>query len=267
MTRRLSRGVLLAAAVLALATACGSKSTPPATTTTAAAAPAHWAIADLGTLGPTYKTSIASAIDEQGDVVGGSGTANSTEHAFLWRDGKMTDLGTLGGRDSGAAAINEHGQVIGQSLTAKPARTHGFVWQDGEIADLGTLGGPTRPAPCDQRQGPDRGGERPGERRDAAVLWQNGKMTDLGTLGGPLGYALAINASGQVVGESKTAAGKFHAFLWQNGKLTDLGTLGPLYTDAAPSRYDTGQVAERATPASSPRTASKAMRSSGRTAR
>ena len=52
----------------------------------------------------------------------------------------MHDLGTLGGKESAATAVNERGQVIGESTTAGGA-THAFLWQDGKMRDLGTLGG------------------------------------------------------------------------------------------------------------------------------
>ena len=47
-----------------------------------------------------------------------SATADAVRrHAFLWQNGKMTDLGTLGGHDR-RVALNERGQVIGHSDTA-----------------------------------------------------------------------------------------------------------------------------------------------------
>ena len=61
-------------------------------------------------------------------------------HGFVWQDGKMTDLGTLGGRSSRPRAINERGQVVGESVTAS-GETHPFLWQNGKMTDLGTLGG------------------------------------------------------------------------------------------------------------------------------
>jgi probable HAF family extracellular repeat protein len=39
-------------------------------------------------------------------------------HAFVWKDGVMTDIGTLGGRSSMAAGINRGGAVVGWSNTA-----------------------------------------------------------------------------------------------------------------------------------------------------
>ncbi len=39
-------------------------------------------------------------------------------HAFVWQNGTMTDLGTLGGFVSVPNAINEHGQIVGGSNTA-----------------------------------------------------------------------------------------------------------------------------------------------------
>ncbi len=50
----------------------------------------------------------------------------------------MTDLGTLGGRDSVAAAINDKGAVVGASLTSTSA-SHGFIDLRGRMVDLNSL--------------------------------------------------------------------------------------------------------------------------------
>ena len=54
----------------------------------------------------------------------------------------MTDLGTLGGDNSGdlSMGINNHGQIVGQSDTSS-GKAHAFLWEDGTMTDLGTLGG------------------------------------------------------------------------------------------------------------------------------
>src|SRR5262249_14148459 len=53
--------------------------------------------------------------------------------------GPIVDLGTLGGEQSSAIAINNRGQVIGTSETAD-GQTHAFFWQHGRMTDLGTVG-------------------------------------------------------------------------------------------------------------------------------
>ena len=72
---------------------------------------------DLGTLGGTSGHNFAGAINDRGQVVGGSVTGTRFEsHAFLWEDGEMVDMGTLGGTSghSGSAFdINSRGQVVG----------------------------------------------------------------------------------------------------------------------------------------------------------
>src|SRR6478672_1488100 len=87
----------------------------------------HWTITDLGTLGGQYEDCIAAAVNDHGQVAGGCGDPRGRQRAFLWERGKLTDLGTLGGHDSGASLINENGQIAGTSLTAKPARLHAFL--------------------------------------------------------------------------------------------------------------------------------------------
>ena len=70
----------------------------------------HWVITDIG-------PGVGVDINEAGQVIGGG--------AFLWQNGKKTQLGTLGGRRNSVVALNDRGQVIGGSETAKPVRgTH-----------------------------------------------------------------------------------------------------------------------------------------------
>lgn len=73
---------------------------PLALPATATAAPTSWRMLDLG----TGDNSIAWAINDRGHVVGTRGDGE----AFLWRDGRTTDLGTFIPTD-----INNRGEVVG----------------------------------------------------------------------------------------------------------------------------------------------------------
>jgi probable HAF family extracellular repeat protein len=73
--------------------------------------------ADLGNL-PGGQSVEATAINNNGQVVGSATTADGSTHAFLYDNGKMTDLGTLDGNASYAKSINDSGEIVGTALDA-----------------------------------------------------------------------------------------------------------------------------------------------------
>ncbi|OPY75813.1 MAG: hypothetical protein A4E65_03409 [Syntrophorhabdus sp. PtaU1.Bin153] len=84
---------------------------------------------------------VARRINNAGQVIGecyfpSDGPANI--RAFLWDEGGMKDLGTLGGTYVRAHGINDAGQVVGES--AVPGyHYHAFMWENDRMTDLGTL--------------------------------------------------------------------------------------------------------------------------------
>ncbi|MGB7049454.1 MAG: hypothetical protein WBD57_14100 [Candidatus Cybelea sp.] len=97
---------------------------------------------NLGTLGGDFN--IAVDINKRGQIVGDSDLSGDTAtHAFLWQSRTMSDLGTLpGDTNSHADAINDKGQVVGDSCSASSCR--GFIWQNGTMTDLNLLVPPNK---------------------------------------------------------------------------------------------------------------------------
>ena len=208
-------------------------------------------IIDLGTLGDG-RNSVAVHVSNGGQIVGFS-TVNTTPdpfsfggasiHPFIWQNGAMRDLGTLGGPDALASpgcANERSGLVTGFSFinsTPNPdtgaLTAHAFLWQDGKMTDIPTLGGTLVSgevdvgALCVNNRGQVAGASTlPGDSVFHPFLWDRGVLTDLGTLGGSIGTVGWLNDGGDVVGDADTANDEsFHATLWKKGVINDLGTL------------------------------------------
>jgi probable HAF family extracellular repeat protein len=135
------------------------------------------------------------------------------------------DLGTLGGAESTARAINNRDQVVGDSETTDH-EIRPFLWQHGKMIDLGNLGGYQARAHAINNRGQVVGSsdtDAASGYAHHAFVWRDGVMTDLGTLGGNISAAYGINDSGQVAGVSLTETDGWHAFVWRDGVMTDLG--------------------------------------------
>ena len=237
-------------------------------------------ILDLGTLGGPNSSVVWPGLSNQGTVVGIAETADIdplleewsctaffptvTGHicrGFVWQDGVMTPLPTLGGNQGFATGVNSRGQVVGWAETPVHDPTcnapqvlqfRGVMWapKKGTMQEL-------RPFPGDSTSAAtaiNEGGLAVGISGDCdiavgrfsarhAVLWEKGTVTEIPNLGGVTWHTpMAINERGDVVGFSNPPGagdpeGDFiaHAFLWtrHSENAQDLGTLpGDFFSEA-----------------------------------
>lgn len=162
---------------------------------------------NLGTIDGLNGNSWANGINDHGQIVGSgyvSGIDGIHKHAFLYANSTMLDLNSPGERESGAAAINDLGHIVGYSSAVdnNPLFQTPFLY---DIAD--------------------------------------GIMTQLPTLGGTYGTANAINNLGQIVGFSTRSDGYEHAFLYDQAKATIID-LDPLRQEGshASGINDAGEI-------------------------
>src|SRR3979411_1832792 len=98
----------------------------------------------------------------------------------------IKDLGTLpGGLNSGAAGINDRGQVVGSSSTKIFTQPHAFLFEDGVMVDLGTLpGGNFSVAAGINNRGQVVGLSSTSSGDQEKFLYVDGVIVDIGTLHG-----------------------------------------------------------------------------------
>ena len=227
-------------------------------------------IRDLRTLGGTQ--SVAWDVNDLGQVVGGALNATKDPlsagfvlgfggmwpgttqlRAVVWQNGFMRDLGTLGGPDAFATAINQFGQIAGESYTSKHIhRRTGiptedpFLWTNGKMIDLGTLGGTTGFSVWLNDRGQVVGvSNLVGDVYSHGFLWDRGVLRDLRppANGGNYSWTYWINELGDVVGGATLSGDELNdAMLWRFGKPIDLGTIGQDVCSEATGMNDFGQI-------------------------
>jgi probable HAF family extracellular repeat protein len=230
-------------------------------------------LTNLGALPGRNNCSEPFSVNNRGEIVGTSEngkidplTGANMTRAVMWRNGKIKDLGSLGGNQNLAFWINDRGQAVGWSLNKVPdpysmidslffstrngTQTRAFLWENGKLKDLGTLGGNDATASFINERGEIAGSSytttipNPVTGRPPAdpFLWvpptsqfPKGRMIDLGNFGGADGFSSSLNNHGQVIGGSSIASNpgacfflrfspECHPFLWDQGKLIDLNT-------------------------------------------
>jgi probable HAF family extracellular repeat protein len=215
---------------------------------------ARYTVQDLGTL-DSGTLSVAWGINERGDVEGVSTTLPDDNnmppyppvHAFRWRDGALTDLGTLGGPNSIANwRPSGKGQVGGYAETSSPDPSGEnscgnfliclpVVWEKGGITPLPTVGGENGQASGFNQQGQVVGNAEDGTIDPTCsapqlfhfkpVIWEEDPVEsgvqELPTAPGDLdGVAYALNDKEQAIGLTGNCTTAFHSLLWQRQNIT-----------------------------------------------
>ena len=226
---------------------------------------------DLGTLGGpnSWDNPFGGEINDRGELVGYSETSvpdpdgedvcgfgtGLTCRPFLWKNGHMSALPTLGGNNGQASAMNNHGQITGFAengivdSTCPPNKTNNRIqlpvlWENGKAQALPTLIGDTdgeANAINDLGQAVGNTGTC-GGATNHAVSWENGAASQLFDYG-TFALAFGINNQGQIVGMvGSPDTPTFYAALWQNGAITNLHTLPGDFAAIASGVNNHGQV-------------------------
>jgi probable HAF family extracellular repeat protein len=187
---------------------------------------------DIGTL-PGSTRSWWPRISGDGKVV--YGTSGNPERIFRYKNGVISDMGSLGGIYTEVHGISYDGSIaVGMALDGS-GNTKGFKIVNGVMTatDDYVLGGGI------SNDGLVVAGSRTlgvylGAIIQQAIKVENGVVTDLGNFGVNNSFAGAVSGDGKVI----VGTGNGQAFKYINGSIINLGTLGGTWSEAHSVSYD-----------------------------
>jgi probable HAF family extracellular repeat protein len=236
--------------------------------------PTHYTVQNLGSLGGTGCCFVIT-INDRGWVDGTSNLAGDHNfHPFLWRDGKMQDLGTLGGPYASVGGMNDVGDVtVGGADTTTPDPLgedwcgfgtylicRSYVWRNGRRTLVPTLGGNNGDVSGITNAGLVFGFAEtaihdptciaPEVLGFEAFVWDpdQNEIRVLPPLPGDTVSAGAINEHGEgagasgICGHGVALTSALHAVVWKNGVPSDIGSLGGSFGNLANFINNEGQV-------------------------
>jgi probable HAF family extracellular repeat protein/parallel beta-helix repeat protein len=153
-----------------------------------------------------------------------SSTTNSDSRGFLFQNGNITNVGTLGGPNMIITGINNSGAMSGYTGIGNSFPYHAIIYENGKLKDLGTLSHDFSRGIDINNLGHVTGWSNVVAGQNNiyhAFLYKNGQMLDLGTLGGDIvSIGGAVNDSDYVVGVSENYLATpqtSRAFVWYGG--------------------------------------------------
>jgi probable HAF family extracellular repeat protein len=190
---------------------------------------------------PGSASAQASGINNAGQVVGTASTPHSPtirSWAVIWNGSTPTALGTVpnppgttGFTGSTGAAINEAGQVVGESVTQNASVITAAVWNGKTPTVLAFTGGPNEAAPCNgiaiNNSGQVAGSCVTYSEGAQATLWNGTTPTILDDNEIVDAVAFGINDAGQITGSIAVEGSSQNvAVVWNGTTQTLLKSLG-----------------------------------------
>jgi uncharacterized membrane protein len=228
LTLRLTQVGILGALVCGTAAALAD---PPVYSLTQVQLPAGVKILSGGGGGLNNKGDIALTAFSNGP--GSIPQKANPPRGFKWEyaNGHASDLGTLGGTQSSAFAINDCGDVTGSASLKGDKVTHAVVRRNGTLIDLDPRGAQTSFAVSINNLGVSVGSSFvTSDQNYHPVIFQDGAVRDLT---GQPGQAAGINLAGEITGSNTATSPAPTGFVIKNGNTTILSTqTDPLSTNA-----------------------------------
>ncbi|MFO0836998.1 MAG: hypothetical protein U1D55_00605 [Phycisphaerae bacterium] len=196
---------------------------------------------------PTFSTSIAFDVSNDGRFVGRSGASCGSTVPSFWENDQLALAQGAPRMYAEVYRINDTGVAVGEALDScsRPWNDSGYEWRWDSQSSAWVIT-PLLPLTGDPETGAydlnDAGvivgfSGNSGSAHLRAVRWDNGTPSLLPDLGGDYSIAAGINSIGQVAGYSRTSSGAFRAYFFNGAIAINLGTF-PGYAYSAATRVN-----------------------------